>query len=401
MDKHRHPRTLWSMATSAFLPPALFCVHVGAITPVVPLSATSLGASAPVAAMVVATAGVGQLIADVPAGVLTARYGERIVMTYAGIACVLALAGAMVASSLAWFTVAVLVIGMATAVWMLARHAFVADVSPPGMRGRAMSTLGGSQRLGLFVGPFIGAAFMTFQGPNAAYGVGIVATLAATIVVALVPEPVDVRPAPTSGTRTGYVSLLKSTWRILATLGIGVLLVSIVRVSRQVVLPLWGEHIGLGPGAITVIYGLSSAVDMLMFYPAGRMMDSHGRRPVAFGSMFVMAAALLLVPLSTDVAALAAVALVMGLGNGMSSGLVMTIGADVAPPGQLAEFFGIWRLIFDVGTGAGPLLLAGTTAVASLGVGIGLIGVIGALAAAAIGHWLPRFPTQGEGGASA
>lgn len=388
------------MTAAAFLPPALFCVQLGAIAPVVPLSATGLGASPPVAAMVVATSGVGQLIADAPAGALTARYGERAVMIYAGVVCVLALAGAMFAASLALFTVAMTVVGMATAVWMLARHTFVADVAPPEMRARAMSTLGGAQRLGLFVGPFIGAAFMPSLSPNAAYGVGIVAALAATAVVALVPEPVEVRAGLIGGTRTGYVGLLRATRRILVTLGIGVLLVSIVRVSRQVVLPLWGEHIGLGPEVIAVIYGLSGAVDMLLFYPAGRIMDLRGRRMVAIVSMLVLTAALLLVPLTTDVRTLTVVALVMGFGNGMSSGLVMTIGADVAPPGQLAEFFGIWRLIFDVGTGAGPLLLAGVTAAASLGVGIVVMGAVGALAAAAVGHWLPRSSTRREGEAS-
>ena len=94
------------------------------------------------------------------------------------------------------------------------------------------------------------------------------------------------------------------------------------------------------------------------------------------------------------------VAMVMGLGNGMGAGLVMTIGADLAPPGQRPVFFGIWRLISDTGTGVGPFLLAGITAAVSLGVGVLAMGGIGLAAAAAMGHWIPRRAAALDGPAA-
>ena len=48
--------------------------------------------------------------------------------------------------------------GICTAVWLLARQAYVAAVVPFRLRARAMSTLGGVYRIGLFVGPFVGGA---------------------------------------------------------------------------------------------------------------------------------------------------------------------------------------------------------------------------------------------------
>ena len=69
----RREVTLRAIAPAAFVPPAVFAVGQGAIAPVVVISATDLGASPAAAALVVATAGLGQIVADVPAGSLVQR----------------------------------------------------------------------------------------------------------------------------------------------------------------------------------------------------------------------------------------------------------------------------------------------------------------------------------------
>ncbi len=170
------------------------------------------------------------------------------------------------------------------------------------------------------------------------------------------------------------------------------LLVSAVRATRQVVIPLWGQFLGLSPATIAVVFGVSGAVDMLLFYPAGRAMDRWGRVAAAVPSMSLLALGHVLVPFTHSTGTLLAVGVLMGLGNGASSGLVMTLGADLAPPADRARFLGIWRLLADSGAGAGPLLLAGITAAASLGVGIGAFGAVGVLTAVLMGRWIPRRP---------
>src|SRR5512141_1783088 len=95
--------TLRQIAPAAFLPPGLFAVGQGAIAPVVVISATQLGASPAMAALVVATAGIGQLLADIPAGAVVHRYGERPTMIGAAGLTVLALLGCIVAPTLAMF----------------------------------------------------------------------------------------------------------------------------------------------------------------------------------------------------------------------------------------------------------------------------------------------------------
>jgi len=117
--------TLREIAPAAFLPPALFAVGQGAIAPVVVITATDLGASPAIAALVVAAAGVGQIIADIPAGALVQRFGERTTMLGAAALTVLALLGCLLAPTLAVFVAAIFLTGAGTAVWLLARQAYV------------------------------------------------------------------------------------------------------------------------------------------------------------------------------------------------------------------------------------------------------------------------------------
>jgi MFS family permease len=76
------------------------------------------------------------------------------------------------------------------------------------------------------------------------------------------------------------------------------MLVSAVRATRQALIPLWADHLGLAPSVASLIYGLAGGIDMLVFYPAGKVMDQKGRRWVAVPSMVIMGAALLLTPLT-------------------------------------------------------------------------------------------------------
>ncbi len=383
------PVTLRSIAATAFVPPALFSVGQGAIAPVVVISATHLGASPAQAALVVAIAGIGQVVADIPAGVLAARIGDRSAMVVAAGLTSGALGVCMWAPNLIAFTAAMFATGMGTAVWQLARQAYVARAVPFRLRARAMSTLGGVYRIGLFVGPFLGSLVVAHTSLAGAYAVHLVTCVLAVGVLLVAPNVIE-PPAPTSGAPITSRALAREHRPVFTTVGVGILLVSAVRATRQVVIPLWGQHLGLTPSTIAVVFGVSGGVDMLLFYPAGRVMDRFGRAAAAIPSMVALAVGHVLVPFTQSAGTLLAVGVLMGLGNGASSGLVMTLGADLAPPNAGARFLGIWRLLADVGNGAGPLALSAITAVVSLGVGIGSFGVVGVATAVFMGYWIPR-----------
>jgi hypothetical protein len=105
--------------------------------------------------------------------------------------------------------------------------------------------------------------------------------------------------------------------------------------------------------------------------------------------MFLLGVAHAVLPLTTTVLALGGVAMLMGLGNGMSSGLIMTLGADVSPIVGRAQFLGAWRLCSDIGTGIGPLLISAVLSIGSLGAASLAMAGVGAAAVAVLQRWIP------------
>ena len=84
-------------------------------------------------------------------------------------------------------------------------------------------------------------------------------------------------------------------------------------------------------------------------------------------------------------------AAVLGVGNGLSSGILLTLGADVAPQDDPAPFLGSWRTLTDAGGALSPLLVSAIAAALSLSAATAVVGVIGLAGAVAFVRWVPRF----------
>lgn len=389
--------SLRSVAVPAFGPALLFSIGEGAILPVVALSARDLGASVAVAALIVTLIGLGSWFFNLPASLITLKFGERWAIVGAAVASAFALAAAAISpfvpAGLCLLAAAMVVVGMAASVFSLARQKYLTEAVPVLLRARALSTLGGVNRIGIFIGPFIGAAVMHFSGITGAYWTGVVAMAAAAALSVTIPDLVA-HPAPADGVPVPQPTLRSvavSHSGVFLSVGMGVLLLSAIRASRQVVIPLWAEHLGMDATQASLIYGISGAIDMLVFYPAGKLMDRKGRQWVAVPSNIIMGAAMFLIPLSTGFASLMLAALLIGFGNGISSGLNMTLGADFSPDNGRGQFLGIWRFMADAGATGGPVLLSGVTAIASLGAGVAATGVLGFAAAAVFAVTIPRL----------
>ena len=153
----------------ALVPALLFGVATGIVLPIIPGTALRLGADLATAGFVAALLPVGKVLADLPAGALATRIGDHRAMVVASVLGLLALAGTALASALWVLATSVLLLGAATALFHLARHAYLTDVTPVDRRARVLSTLGGVQRLGYFVGPFLGAVVIVSSSLEPAY----------------------------------------------------------------------------------------------------------------------------------------------------------------------------------------------------------------------------------------
>jgi MFS family permease len=383
--------TMRALTASVFLPVVVFEIGNGAIAPIIALTALSLGASTATAGAILTLLGVGQIVGNVPSSVLVNRVGDRRAMIVAAGVAVVALLGCFLAADLVVFALAVAVIGMGNATFYLGRQHYITEMVAPNMRARAMSTLGGSHRIGLFIGPFAGAAAIHLSSTRAVYLVAIGAAAAAALTLLVVPDVREPRELmPQAPARVSLRTVLASQRRLILTLGLAVLAVGAIRSARQTVLPLWAQHIGLNATTTSLIFGVASAVDMALFYPSGRVMDQFGRLSVAIPSMVILGGATTVLPLTSGTVSLAVVAMVMSFGNGVGAGIIMTLGADVAPTDGKIGFLSVWRTISDTGGAVGPLVVSVVAAASTLAAGIISIGTIGLLAAPALGRWVPR-----------
>lgn len=413
-----------SIALPALLPTLLFSIGEGAVIPIIPIVADNLGATLALAGLIAGLLTVGELFGNIPGGALIARVGERAAMIGASGLSVVGLIVCVFAPHPAVLGLGVLLIGLATAVFALARHAFLTSFVPLAYRARALSTLGGVFRLGYFVGPFITAGVIQLTGAaSSAFWIHVVLCVAAGVTLLLLPDPTAsfgavraVREGrnPTTdesddSTATGSagagaavpaatIGLFRTIHRsrnVLSRLGAGAALIGALRASRQVVLPLWAVSIGISDSNTALIIGVAGAVDFALFYASGQIMDRFGRMWTAVPSMIGLGVGHLLLSLTHDLDSRAAwfiaCAMFLSFANGIGSGILMTLGADLADPRNPAPFLGAWRFTGNLGSAGAPLLLAGVTAVVSLSVAAATMGVLGLVGAGVLARYLPRF----------
>ncbi|CAN5233327.1 MFS transporter [soil metagenome] len=401
-----------SIALPALLPTLLFSTGEGAIIPIIPIAADNLGASLAIAGLVTALLTVGELFGNIPSGWLIARTGERPAMIGAAGLSVVGLVVAVLAPNPVVLGVGIFLIGLSAAVFALARHAFMTSYVPLPYRARALSTLGGTFRLGYFIGPFITAAVIQLTGAAAAaFWIHVVACLAAAVMLLALPDPAktfgSVATVRLAGRvmregealveeeSVGLFRTIHNNRAVLSRLGLGAALIGALRASRQVILPLWAVSIGVSETNTAIIIGVAGALDFALFYTGGQLMDRYGRLWSALPSMIGLGLGHLVLAFTHDLPTNAgwfiAAAMFLALANGLGSGILMTLGADLADRSNPAPFLGAWRFTGNLGGAAAPLAIAGITAAASLALAAGVLGVLGLVGAGVIARYLPRY----------
>jgi MFS family permease len=408
MSASADPPFRWrSVLVAALLPTLLFATGEGAIIPVIPVIAGNVGATLAIAGFVAGMLVLGELLGDIPSGVVIAPIGERTAMIAASGLSVLGLLTALLAPNPWVLGLGILIVGIATAVFALARHAFMTSFVPMRYRARALSTLGGSFRLGYLIGPFLGAGVISLTGAAASVFFIHIAGCAAAAVVLLVladPEKTFARAGAhreTAGEREveqearGLFRTIRTNRRILLSLGLGSTTVAALRASRQVLLPLWAVSIGLHETQTSLIIGVAGVVDFSLFFAGGWIMDRFGRLWTAVPSMIGLGVGHLALAatafLPGTVGWFIGIAMFLSLANGIGAGILMTLGADLADPRHPAPFLGAWRFTNDAGAASAPLIVSGLTAQVSLPFAAGALGVIGLAGAVMLRVFVPKY----------
>lgn len=378
---------LRGLILSFYLPALMVTVGQGLLVPILPLYATDFEIGYVLIGLVLAGEGLGTLIADVPTGLLQRRFGNKQVMAMGMLVKTISILLLFVAQTVWVVLLLRLVAGFGRSMYTVSAHVYVTDQVALGQRGKAISMFGGTHRLGGFIGPAIGGIVAGLLGLRAAFIGAALATAIGLILVVLFTRKSDhraVRARVSDRHSLHLLLVLKKNYRVLASAGMAQVFGQMVRAGRTVVIPLFAADVlGLGVDQIGLIVSISVAVDFSLFVVAGWLMDRFGRKFAIVPCFGIQALGMALVPFAATGAGLLFAAVLIGFGNGLGAGSMMTLGSDLSPERSRGEFLGLWRLIGDLGHTGAPLVVGVVADILVLSSAIFLIAGSG-LAAASI-----------------
>lgn len=354
-----------SVVLPIFVPSLLFASGEASLLPILPATAEKLGADLPMAGLIAGMVMLGTLLFDIPAASVVHRLGERRAMILGSAVATAAIMLAAISNQLWMLALAMLAAGMMASIFGLARHGYMAEMVPISHRARALSMLGGTFRGGAFLGPLAGAWIAEVYGPQAVFWIGAsFCALAGVFLWIATPADHGTQAAPLR--IRAVFSVAKQEHKSLLTLGVAAALLNMIRTARGLGLPLWALAIGLSPSHASLYIALAGGLDFALFYTSGQVMDRFGRRAVAVPTLVGLAITFAFLPFSFDDPTFLTVALLMSLANALGSGVVMVLGADLAPPTKRNEFLASFRLLNDMGNAAAPQLISLLTVLLSL-----------------------------------
>lgn len=358
--------------------PAVFLGLAGqAVLILLPLYVLEIGGSLAAAATAVGFRGLGMMAFDIPAGILAARVGDKVVMLLAIALVGIAQFAYTLTDNVSLIYLIAFLNGAGGSSFLLGRMSYVAAVCAPATRGRVIAMMAGSMRITALIGPLAGALLATHAGyATTFYAAAVCAGLA---FVAILFFALHERPLARELKFKTVITLCVKYRRVFATAGVAAITFMLMRSARTVLIPLIGTSIGLDVATIGLVVSISAAVDVALFYPAGLIMDRYGRRATAVPSSALLALSMASMALVSGIKSLVATAILIGIANGLSTGIVMTLGTDLAPADRRSEFLGLWRLLTDVGATAGPMAIGLVVAVAPISVACLSVASLGAL----------------------
>lgn len=386
MDRPSTSAVLKRAILPVYLP--VFAVNGGTamLVPILPLYLRDeLGLSYTRLSVILAAAGVGSMLAQVPFGRLLARRSETAVM----VSSVVLTAASTVVLGFTGLAVALVLLrflsGVGSVGWILSRQTFLTRTINPLMRGRAMSIFGGTTRAAFLAGPLASGSIADRFDFTVAFAATAAVTLAGLLPLLFWrPSPVERSAHADTSAVTPPPTSLTAHRRTLAIAGAGQLCILAVRQGRFVVLPLIGAAIGMNVAAIGQLVAIGSFADLALFPVAGYTMDRFGRLAAIVPSFGLLGIGLFLLAIADSATAVSVAAVVIGIGNGMGSGTMLTLSSDLAPVVGPSQFLAAMGTIRDAGKIVGPLAVGALADSAGLSTAASVLGVVAFVAIAVI-----------------
>jgi MFS family permease len=346
------------LAIEVYVPWTLAQLGRGMLLPVVPLYLRDVGLSYTMVAVVLAALGLGAVLGGLPIGTVAGRFGPEWLFVGATLVTGVTAAGLGISTAVLALVAFRLLYGMGAVGIRVSVQMLVNLAAPVRLRGRSMSWLGGAMRLAFFIGPLAGGVLVDTVGFTVTFAICGVTTL-----LGLIPFLAARRDRP-DGRRferpivpwSSLGEALRRHRRLLVLAGIGPALVMTVREGRNVVVPLIGDDLGLSATAVGALVAIGTGADLLLFPLAGWLMDRFGRLHAMVPAFSLVGLGMLVLGLSDTTQGAVVAGVIMGIGNGMSAGTMLTLGGDLAPT-DAGPFLAALGMMQDGGIVIGPILV--------------------------------------------
>lgn len=341
-----------------FLTILLSTIGFGVCIPVLPLYAEKFGASEFVNGLLTGVFALVMFFSSPLWGKLSDRVGRRPVLIFSVLGSA---AGYFImgwAGSLTWLFVARIIDG-ASGGNIATAQAYIADISTPEARSKAMGMIGAAFGLGFIIGPAIGGIMAKWSPHAPFYFVGVLCLINALLVYTSLPEslPHDRRTAHQAElplrellnhTDSGiFVRVAVSYLVCLAAFSIMTAVFSLFGLHR---FGLDAQHIGYVMAAIGVI-GVIMQGGVIR-----RLLPRYGEVTLARTGFVFLLASFILLPLVTGMTSLLIVSCLIAVGNSLTQPTLNGLASRSVDAAWQGRAMGILQSCASLGRGIGPVL---------------------------------------------
>jgi MFS family permease len=332
---------------------ALFTA-VGAVLPVLPRYVDGpLGGGGVAVGFVVGCFFVATLLARPLAGRLGDERGRRVVIIGGAAVMAAAIAAFPLASNVAVLAALRFIQGVGEAAFYVGAATAVTDLVPAARRGQAVSYFSGALYGGIALGPLVGEWVLGDGHYNRVWALAAgLGALAALLAVGLREPPRPVRTGPRARL-VHPAGLVPGSAFGLGTFGYA---------AFAAFMPLYAPSLGLGGSA--PVFGLYAGLTLAGRLLGARIPDRLGPSTTARAGLVTMATGMAVLGGWHTVAGLWTGTAVFAAGNAFMFPALLSLALDAAPDGERAAVVGTVVAFFDLGQGAGALLLGPMVTVA-------------------------------------
>lgn len=350
------PGVLRRLLVPIYLPWGMVTLGAGVLLPIFPVYLEEEGLSLSLIGLVTAASGIGLAIGGVPASSFAERRGTDRLLAVGML--LTAATTALLGVSAAVIVLVALRVGWGVGFTSItqSRQVVIARTVAIGVRGRVNSLVGGMHRLMFVIGPIIGGFTYDRWGADPTFLLAGGFTLLGTLPLVL-PGGRDSHPVAEPADRIRVRASLWRHRRLLLVASFGPLLVSSARDGRNIVVPLIGDDLALDAAAIGLLVAVGTAADFLLFPLSGWLMDRRGRLACMVPAFSLMATGLIVLSLADTVTGAVVAGIIMGVGNGLSSGTMLTLSTDMAPVDEPGPFLAGFHTLSGIGHVLGPLIV--------------------------------------------